>query len=111
MKIVLSFYKGHGGDMLQRSPVWVLPIIIANIIDLVTNPTVDFQRRMSWNLFIAFVFLMQNIATSYLASKQYSKVNRNIKGAIRNAIITKLQQLSILFYKEMQSGRLQSKFV
>lgn len=119
MKIILSFYKGKAFEMIkaglymiiQRSPVWVIPIITANIIDLVTNPTDGFRRAMIINLLIAFVFLLQNIATSYLAAKQYSKANRNIEGALRNAIITKLQQLSILFHKEMQSGRLQSKIM
>ena len=53
LKILLGFYKGktlrcvRGFFWLlcQRSPVWVLPIVTANIIDTATNPTADGGRK------------------------------------------------------------------
>ena len=44
-----------------------------------------------------------------MATKHFSGANREIEGSLRNALVRKLQQLSIMFYKEIQSGRLQSK--
>ena len=39
------------------------------------------------------------------------RISRGIEGKLRAILIKKLQQLSILFHKEIQSGRLQSKIM
>ena len=54
---------------------------------------------------------MQNAGTNYLATVAFASVNRGIEGSLRNAMVRKLQQLSIMFHKEVQSGRLQSKIM
>ena len=41
--------------------------------------------------------------------KYFSLARRNVEAGLRGAMIRKLQQLSISFHKEMQSGRIQSK--
>ena len=117
LKIMLGFYKGkklrcvRGFFWLlcQRSPVWVVPIVTANIIDTATNPTADGIERIWLNLAIALLFIVQNVFTNYMAAREFSTVNREIEGSLRGALVRKLQHLSILFYKEVQSGRLQSK--
>lgn len=119
IKIILSFYRGHLLDMLraclflvaQRSPVWVIPLVTANIIDAATRKSVGGLSSILLNLAIAAVFLLQNVFSTYMATKVYAKVNRGIEGSLRNALVRKLQQLSILFHKEIKSGRLQSKIM
>ena len=111
VKILFSFYKGTQAKLLkacaylvlQRSPVWVIPIVTSNIINAV--------EIILLNLLVALVFIVQNAGTNYLATKEYAGVNRGIEGSLRNAMVRKLQQLSIMFHKEVQSGRLQSKIM
>lgn len=117
LKILLGFYKGKKLQcakgffwlICQRSPVWVTPIVTANIIDIATNPGKNSIQRILFNLVIALLFISQNAFSNYMATKHFSGANREIEGSLRNALVRKLQQLSIMFYKEIQSGRLQSK--
>lgn len=119
VKVLLSFYKGQGFTMfktciflfLQRSPVWVIPLVTANIIDTATNPDENSLSRILFNVLIAVLFIVQNVGSNYVATQLYSKVNRSIEGSLRNAMVRKLQHLSIMFHKEVQSGRLQSKIM
>ena len=46
-----------------------------------------------------------------LYTKSYCKVIRKVEAGLRGAMVRKLQQLSISFHKEMQSGRIQSKLM
>ncbi len=119
VKILFSFYKGTQAKLLkacaylvlQRSPVWVIPIVTSNIINAATNRSADAVEIILFNLLIALVFIIQNAGTNYLATREYAGVNRGIEGSLRNAMVRKLQQLSIMFHKEVQSGRLQSKIM
>lgn len=119
VKIMCSFYKGKQKQLakagfylvLQRSPVWVIPIVTANIINAATNPGENSLEHILINLLIALLFIIQNAGSNYMATKEYAGVNRSIEGSLRNAMVRKLQQLSIMFHKEVQSGRLQSKIM
>ncbi len=119
LKILCSFYKGKQWHLLraciflvlQRSPVWVIPVATSNIINAITYPADDSMARILLNMAVALVFIIQNVCTNYLATSEYAKVNRQIEGSLRNAMVRKLQQLSIMFHKEVQSGRLQSKIM
>ncbi len=118
-KIILNFYKGNKWNMFksclfliaQRSPIWALPIVTANIINIATDGKEDGMRSIIINLMVALIFICQNAPSNYFATKFYAKVNRSIEGSLRNALVRKLQHLSIMFHKEMQSGRLQSKIM
>lgn len=116
-KVILNLYKGNVVTLIkacvclifQRSPAWVIPVVTANIVNIATNTPKNAGRFMLVQVFIALIFLLQNVGSSYLATRYFSKVNRNIEGSLRNVLIRKLQYLSIMFHKGMQSGRLQSK--
>ncbi|MBQ7841701.1 MAG: ABC transporter ATP-binding protein [Lachnospiraceae bacterium] len=119
VKILLSFYRGKQWKMiktcifllLQRSPVWVIPIATANIINAATYQEDKSMEKILFNVVIALMFIVQNIGTNYLATDAYSSVNREIEGTLRSAMVRKLQHLSIMFHKEVQSGKLQSKIM
>ena len=89
----------------------MIPIVTSNIINAATNPDANALEIILFNLLIALIFIIQNAGTNYLATKEYASVNRSIEGSLRNAMVRKLQQLSIMFHKEVQSGRLQSKIM
>ena len=119
IKILCSFYKGKQKKLvetgffliLQRSPIWIIPIATSNIINAATNPDAGSLEIILLNVMVALLFIMQNAGTNYLATVAFASVNRGIEGSLRNAMVRKLQQLSIMFHKEVQSGRLQSKIM
>lgn len=94
---------------VKHSPVYVLPIITANLINIVT----DFQNHSLgelWlNLAVGGVFIVQNVLTAWLHTRAYSSFTRGIEQKLRTAMVYKLQKLSIQFYTQSQSGRLLSK--
>ena len=61
------------------------------------------------NLLVLSFFILQNILSTYLATKTFNKMIRGMESELRGALIRKMQQLSIMFYKEIQSGKLLSK--
>lgn len=117
VRIMLGFFKGHGFELvktvvfliIKQSPVWIIPIVTSNIINVATYRDEHDWTEILINVGIALVFLLQNIASSYIQAGIYSKVIREIEMNLREALIHKLQHLSISFHKEMQSGRLMSK--
>lgn len=89
----------------------MLPIVTANIINAVTDKEGDIVRILTVNTILMLVFLVQNVATNYIHTWLYAKSVRGVEKELREALIVKLQQLSITYHKEMQSGRLQSKIM
>lgn len=119
LKTLFGIYKGHYPELflsvvffvIKHSPVWVLPIVTSNIINIVTNPGADAGRRIIINVIIMVVIIAQNVLTNYFHTLFYARAIRNVEQDLRSALVRKLQQLSITYHKEMQSGRLQSKIM
>ena len=65
--------KGFFWLICQRSPVWVTPIVTANIIDIATNPGKNSIQRILFNLVIALLFISQNAFSNYMATKHFSQ--------------------------------------
>ena len=96
---------------LKTLPVMVLPIITAEIINLVTKPPEDFIKPLIIYIVIMALLFLLNIPTHMLHIKFHSIVSRKVEAGLRGAMVRKLQHLSITFHKEMQSGRIQSKLM
>ncbi len=119
MRLILSLYKNNVWLMikacffllLQRSPVWVLPLVISSVINLATTKDENAVSKMLILFGIAAFFLIQNIFTNHVATKGFATVNRKIENKLRNILIRKIQYLSITFHKNSQSGKLQSKIM
>ena len=73
----LQCAKGFFWLICQRSPVWVTPIVTANIIDIATNPGKNSIQRILFNLVIALLFISQNAFSNYMATKHFSGANRD----------------------------------
>ena len=97
--------------LIKHSPVVCLPIVTANIINFVAYPEARDPTELAVQLALLFLLLILNIPTHMLYTKYYSKVTRRVEAGLRGAMVRKLQQLSIPFHKEMQSGRIQSKLM
>ncbi len=97
--------------IVKNLPVWVVPIITANIIDIATAGGENAVRDMLINLAVLFVVVVQNIPTHVLYSRVSDRMLRTVGAGMRNTLIKKLQHLSITYHKEIESGRVQAKFM
>ena len=119
LKTLLLLYKGHYNELfwsivffvMKHSPVWILPIATANIIDAATKPTNKTTTIIILNVIFMVIMVCQNILTNYIHTWLYAKTIRNVEKDLRGALVRKLQQLSISYHREMESGRLQSKIM
>lgn len=119
LKTLIGLYKGQYFKLflsvlmfaIKHTPVWALPIVTANIINAATVPTENAATVIIINVTVMIVLVLQNLLTNYLHTYFYAKVVRNVECGLRSSMIRKLQQLSITYHNEMQSGRLQSKIM
>lgn len=119
LKILLGLYKGNYSRLFLSAlfyavkvmPVWVLPIVTANIINIATSPSEHTLRELYINVAVMLFFLAENIPLHYLHIKYYSRAIRYVESGLRGTLVRKLQQLSITYHKEMESGRIQSKIM
>lgn len=101
---------------LQASPAWLMPLFISNLINAVTDAlnkgvTADAWRYIIINAIIMFVLVLQNVPSTILRWRITSKMSRRMSAGIKCAVIKKLQSLSITYHKDMQTGRIQTKFL
>lgn len=119
VKTLIGLYRGHYLSLffslifffVKHSPVWILPIVTSNIINLATDPQDGFEMSIVWNVIFMCVMIIQNIFSNYVHVYLYSKTIRNMECKLRGALVRKLQQLSISYHNSTQSGRLQSKIM
>lgn len=119
LRILIGLYKGNYHKFflavlfffIKHSPVWVLPIVTANIInDVITgNPNVQRNILLYTALMVGLIAL--NIPMNYFYTRYKSLATRYAETGLRKALVRKLQQLSINYHKETQSGKLQSKIM
>lgn len=119
VRTLLSLYRGNYGKLflstlcyiIKHSPVWALPIITANIVNYVTNPPENVRSLMMRNAVLIIVLILINIPANYLHTRFKSLATRSVEAGLRSSLVRKIQQLSISFHKEIESGRLQSKIM
>ena len=119
IRTLLSFYKGQYHLLIfaaicyiiKKSPQWMIPIVTANLIDLVVEQPENMMQMIIFNVVFLAVLLILNIPFHYLYVKSEAVATRNVEAALRGALVRKLQHLSIGHYREMQSGRIQSKMM
>ena len=119
IKILLGIFKGHYYKFLlaglcfliKHSPVWMSPIILANIINLATEGGEQVAQKIAINTVVLIILVLLNFPFNYFYAKLRSTATRSVEAGLRGALVRKLQLLSISFHKETQSGRLQSKIM
>lgn len=120
LKIIWKMYRPFWRELLlsllffviKSLPTFVLPFVTANIINAVTYASgEEFWRQILINAGVALFFILLNLPTYRLHVHFHSHVVRKAEAGLRGAMVRKLQQLSITFHKEMQSGRIQQKLM
>lgn len=103
--------------VIKASPVWIIPVITSEIINLTTDYLgggVTYSAAIESAIIYAVIFtvsLLQNIPMHTLWATVASKMFRNTEANIKSAVVRKLQRLSITYHKEMEAGKVQSKFL
>ena len=123
LKILLIMYRRYPLQLLLSVLFYVIatlphitiPIVTANLINVVVDvaegKTFDYLTPIIINISVLVVLLLLNIPTNMIRVSLQSVVMRKVEVGLRGALVRKLQQLSISFHKEMQSGRIQSKLM
>ena len=119
LRILYSFFSEHKKHfliaqfyfLLKNAPVWLLPLISASVINLAARP----EGSSVWDFAVlgitALVLVLQNVWSHVKYAMHNNLALRHISAGIRNSLIRKLQQLSITYHKDIETGRLQSKFL
>lgn len=103
--------------LFQSAPLYITPLITANIINTVTSAvnttgvTAEVWRIIIIDVVILVVVLLQNIPSTYFRHLVTSKMLRRINAGIKSSVIRKLQSLSITYHKDIQTGKIQAKFL
>lgn len=119
LKTLVAVYRGNYHKFvlavlfffLKHACVWVLPIVTANIINDITQGNPDTLRNTVFYTILMVVLIALNVPMNYLYTDYKSQATRYAETGLRKALIRKLQQLSISYHIETQSGRLQSKIM
>lgn len=95
--------------IIKASPVWFVPVITANIINLLTENRGDIGMAILIQFAIGSVLILQNIPTHIFYIRIISKVSRSVEMNLRSSLCTRLQQLSIPYHTSNKIGVLQTK--
>lgn len=116
---LFRFYKGHYRNLIfaalfffiKSTPVWIVPIVTANVIDIATQKPANAITQFILSGIFILICVAQNVLTHTIYATYLSRAQRSVEAGLRGAMIRKLQQLSIGFHKELESGKIQSKIM
>ena len=106
-KLALSFVI----FVIKHSPEWIRPLIIANIIDILTQSEQHNLSALWINGAILVVSIVQNLPGHYLHIWAMSAAIRQMELNLRSAITLRLQQLSIGYHNRRSTGAIQAKLL
>jgi ATP-binding cassette subfamily B protein len=117
LRTLLYLYEGQRGQLwlatlcfvIKHSPVWLMPAITANIVDLVARPDRHHASELWVNAVVMAVILAQNIPLHYAYVRALSSAARTMETRLRSALCRRLQHLSIGYYARQSAGALQTK--
>ena len=103
--------------ILQTAPVWLMPLVTADIIDVVTRAVggaITAQvalHKVAIDALVITIAILQNEPTTLLRMTLISKMLRRTSAGIKSCVVRKLQSLSITYAKDMETGKIQAKFL
>ncbi len=103
--------------IFQALPVFIIPLATADVINVVTiSVGQGFITRAQWirialNVAITLFTILLNVPTTVARWRVASKMLRRTSAGIRMTLVRKLQSLSLTYHKDMQTGKVQSKFL
>lgn len=121
-KTFITFVKLYEGNyknlflsfvffVVKHSPVWIMPIALSNIINLLSDIDNIEISKLLLNLGIVTIFVMINVPTTLIHTKFMSQAIRDVESSVRMNLVKKLQILSIPYHKHLSNGKIQSKLL
>lgn len=95
--------------IVKHSPVWILPLLTANIVNVVVGQLPVSQLWV--NGLILGGLLLQNIPLHFVYARLLSQVLRSMELNLRSALMLRFQLLTMDYYKRTSAGVLQTKMV
>lgn len=102
--------------IVMCSPVWIMSIFTADIINITYEALAGGMTTSHWNgiiirIAILVFLIIINVPITYLRTIIMSKMLRRTSAGLKCSVIRKLHSLSITYHKDIQSGKVQSKFL
>ncbi len=119
VKILKEIFKGNWVKIFFNTLIhiadgccdWILPLATANIINAVTYQKPNSMVVVLLNFLAICVSALINIPLLQIYTLRINRLLRSIGAGLRNTLVKKLQSLSITYHKEIESGRMQAKFI
>jgi ATP-binding cassette, subfamily B, bacterial len=117
VRTLIGFFRGQRRRLLiasfafviKSSPVWVMPVLTANVIDVVVEHR---PLRDLWiNAALMVAFIVQNYPVAGIYIRSLSTAVRTVERSLRMTLCGRLQQLSIGYHRRVSVGVLQAKVV
>lgn len=95
--------------VIKHSPMWVMPVLTADVIDIVVQhrPLTELWRAAA----LMGLLLAMNLPLSQVWVRALSKAVRTVETDLRTALSRRLQELSIGYHRRISPGVLQAKIV
>ena len=97
--------------VVADSVLWIMPIVSAGVINVLSSPQTRSFGELVIYVTIGIIVVAQNVPLCIWYQSLVSRRARQMESRLRGALIRRLQQLSIRFHDDSQSGRLQSKIL
>ena len=103
--------------IFQTAPVWLMPLVTADVIDAVTRAVggaiteQQALKAVGIDALIITIAILQNEPVTLLRTVLTSKMLRRTGAGIKSSVVRKLQSLSVTYAKDMETGRIQAKFL
>lgn len=97
-------------NVIKTLPVFLIPIVSSTVINEVVSGNPDITKIITIGI-ILFICIAQNVPSHTLYANVANKFLRKTSAGVKSTVVRKLQKLSINYHKDIESGRLQSKFI
>ena len=96
--------------IIKTLPVYLIPLLTSAVIDEITVGDANVKTLILYAV-IMIVSILQNVPTHMIYARISDGILRSTGAGIRDTVVRKLQRLSITYHREIESGKLQSKFM
>ncbi|MGA0369243.1 MAG: ABC transporter transmembrane domain-containing protein [Kiritimatiellia bacterium] len=94
---------------VKNAATWLMPVTISLLIDKVVHPDAVSPSKVVLILGALILALLGNVPFHTYYVSMVSKITRKLERRLRQALVIRLQQLSIPYHDNTESGRLQAK--
>jgi ATP-binding cassette subfamily B protein len=95
--------------LFKASPLWILPVVTANIIDVIAHRSEGGMRSLWINAAVGTFAIVQNIPSAMFYVNYLSRAVRNVETRLRSALVRRFQMLSIGYHNRANAATLQTK--